>query len=53
AVLVMQSAMPVAVNTLIWVTEFGGDSARVAKTIVLSTLMSFVSLPAVLWLLTR
>ena len=50
-VLVLQSAMPVAVNTLIWVSEFGGDTARVAKTIVLSTLMSFVTLPAVLWLL--
>ncbi len=53
AVLVMQSAMPVAVNTLIWVTEFGGDGDRVAKTIVLSTLLSFVSLPTVLWLVTR
>ena len=50
-VLVMQSAMPVAVNTLIWVSEFGGDKARVAKTIVLSTMMSFLTLPAVLWLL--
>lgn len=53
AVLVLQSAMPVAVNTLIWVTEFGGDSARVARTIVLSTAMSFVSLPTVLWLVSR
>ncbi|MEL7357623.1 MAG: AEC family transporter [Cyanobacteria bacterium J06555_13] len=52
AVLVMQSAMPVAVNTLVWVNEFGGDSARVAKTIVLSTLLSLVSLPMVLWLVT-
>lgn len=53
AVLVMQSAMPVAVNTLIWVTEFGGDSDRVAKTIVLSTALSFASLPVVLWLVTQ
>ena len=52
-VLVLQSAMPVAVNTLIWVNEFGGDTARVAKTIVLSTMMSFVTLPAVLWLLSH
>ena len=52
AVLVMQSAMPVAVNTLIWVNEFGGDTARVAKTIVLSTLLSFATLPMVLWLVT-
>ncbi|MGB7084138.1 MAG: AEC family transporter [Phormidesmis sp.] len=53
AVLVMQSAMPVAVNTLIWVTELGGDTVRVARTIVLSTLLSFVSLPMVLWLVTH
>ncbi|PZO13406.1 MAG: transporter [Leptolyngbya foveolarum] len=52
-VLVMQSAMPVAVNTLIWVTELGGDTDRVAKTIVLSTIMSFATLPGVLWLMGR
>ncbi|MEO1391428.1 MAG: AEC family transporter [Cyanobacteria bacterium J06634_5] len=52
-VLVMQSAMPVAVNTLIWVTELGGDTVRVARTIVLSTVMSLGSLPVVLWLITR
>lgn len=51
AVLVMQSAMPVAVNTLIWVTELGGDTVRVAKTIVLSTLMSLITLPLVLSLI--
>ena len=53
AVLVMQAAMPVAVNTLIWVTELGGDTVRVAKTIVLSTVLSFASLPLALWLVTR
>ncbi|MBE9062567.1 AEC family transporter [cf. Phormidesmis sp. LEGE 11477] len=53
AVLVMQASMPVAVNTLIWVTEFGGDTARVARTIVLSTLLSFATLPVVLWLVVR
>ncbi len=53
SVLVIQSAMPVAVNTLIWVSEFGGDVRQVAKTIVLSTALSFLSLPVVLWLLTR
>lgn len=53
AVLVMQSAMPVAVNTLIWVAELGGDTVRVAKTIVLSTLMSLVTLPLVLSLITQ
>ena len=48
SVLVMQSAMPVAVNTLIWVTELGGDTVRVARTIVLSTIMSLVTLPLAL-----
>ncbi len=50
SVLVMQSAMPVAVNTLIWVAELGGDTAQVAKTVVISTVISLVSLPLVLWL---
>lgn len=49
-VLVLQAAMPVAVNSLIWVTELGGDRVRVARTIVLSTLLSFLTLPGVLWL---
>ncbi|MGF1513325.1 MAG: AEC family transporter [Elainellaceae cyanobacterium] len=52
-VLVIQAAMPVAVNSLIWVTELGGDRLRVAKTVVLSTLLSFVTLPVVLWLTGR
>lgn len=52
-VLVVQAAMPVAVNSLIWVTELGGDTVRVARTIVLSTLLSFFTLPTILWLLTR
>ena len=52
-VVVLQAAMPVAVNSLIWVTELGGDRRRVAGTIVLSTLLSFVTLPGVLWLVTR
>ncbi|NEP16096.1 MAG: AEC family transporter [Leptolyngbya sp. SIO4C1] len=49
-VLVLQSAMPVAVTSLIWVTEFGGNTIRVARTIVLSTLLSLATLPALLWL---
>ncbi|NEO84517.1 MAG: AEC family transporter [Spirulina sp. SIO3F2] len=49
-VLTLQSAMPVAVNALIWVTELGGDRTQVSRTVVLSTLLSFVSLPLVLWL---
>ena len=49
-VLVLQAAMPVAVNSLIWVTELGGDRTRVARTIVLSTFCSVLTLPMVLWL---
>lgn len=49
-VLVLQAAMPVAVNSLIWVTELGGDAVRVARTIVLSTMLSFLTLPGILWL---
>lgn len=49
-VLVMQGAMPTAVNTLVLVTEFGGDADLVARTIVASTLFAFATLPAVLWL---
>lgn len=50
-VLVLQSAMPTAVNAIVLVTEFGGDVAFVTRTIIASTLMSFVTLPIVLWLL--
>ncbi|MEO0948657.1 MAG: AEC family transporter [Cyanobacteria bacterium J06641_5] len=51
-VFVLQSAMPAAVNTVILVGEFGGDAPRVARTIVLSTLLSFVTLSLVLGLST-
>lgn len=50
-VLVIQAAMPVAVSSIIWVSELGGDTARVARTIVLSTMMSLVTLPLILGLL--
>ena len=52
-VVVLQAAMPVAVNSLIWVTELGGDTVRVARTIVISTLLSLGTLPIVLWLSNR
>ncbi|MBT9310907.1 AEC family transporter [Leptothoe kymatousa] len=52
-VVVLQAAMPVAVNSLIWVTELGGDTVRVARTIVVSTLLSLGTLPVVLWLSSR
>lgn len=49
-VLVLQSAMPVAVNTIVLVTEFGGDSVKVARTIVTTTLASLLTIPCILWL---
>jgi len=48
-VLVLQGAMPTAVSSLVYVAEFGGDAPRVARTIVVSTLLSFFTLPLVLW----
>lgn len=48
-VLVLQGAMPTAVNTFIWVTEFGGNADLVARVIVLSTLLSTITLPSLLW----
>lgn len=48
-VLVLDLAMPTAVNTVVLVTEFGGDAPRAARTVVVSTLMSFFTLPFVLW----
>lgn len=50
-VLVLQSAMPTAVNAFVLTTEFGGDAPRVARTIVVSTLTSFLTLPLVLFVL--
>ena len=50
-VLVLQSAMPTAVNSLILVTEFGGDRDFVARSIITSTLLSFITIPLILWLL--
>ncbi len=49
-VLVLQSAMPTAVNSFVIVSEFGGDRDLVARAIVTSTLISFITLPIVLWL---
>jgi malate permease and related proteins len=52
-VLVLQSAMPTAVSSLVLVSEFGGDKDFVARGIVTSTLMSFITLPLVLSLLLK
>lgn len=50
-ILIIQTAMPTAVNSLIMVKEFGGNSAMVARAIVLSTVMSFLTLPIILVLI--
>jgi hypothetical protein len=52
-VFILQSAMPAAVNSVVLVAEFGGDAGKVARTIVTSTFLSFLTLPLVLWLITR
>ena len=52
-VLVLQSAMPAAVSSIVLVTEFGGDGSRVAKTVTTTTFMSLVTLPLVVWLLEK
>jgi malate permease and related proteins len=50
-VLVLQTAMPTAVNSLILVTEFGGNKNFIARNIITSTVLSFLSIPFILWLL--
>jgi predicted permease len=52
-VLILQTAMPTAVNSLIMVTEFGGNAILVARTIIISTIISFISLPIVIWLISQ
>ena len=47
-ILVLQSAMPTAVNSFVIVSEFGGDKDLVAKAIVTSTVLSFITLPILL-----
>ncbi|MEL6441896.1 MAG: AEC family transporter [Cyanobacteria bacterium J06621_8] len=47
-VLILQSAMPTAVNSLVIVSEFGGNQDLVARAIITSTLCSFITLPLVL-----
>lgn len=47
-ILVLQSAMPTAVNSFVIVSEFGGDKDLVARAIVTSTVLSFITLPIML-----
>lgn len=50
-VLVLQSATPVAVNAFLLTREFGQDAARVARSVVVSTFLAFLTLPLVLFLI--
>jgi malate permease and related proteins len=51
-VLVLQTCMPTAVNTLVIAQEFGGNVNMIAKTIIISTLFSFATIPVVIGLVT-
>jgi len=44
-VLILQSAMPVAVNNVVLATEFGGNPSAVSRTVIVSTLSSFLTIP--------
>lgn len=50
-VFVLQCATPTAVNALLVAAEFGGDTGRAARAVVLSTILAFGSLPIVMWLM--
>lgn len=48
-VLVLESAMPSALASFLIVNEFGGDAARTTRVVIVSTLLSFLTLPLILW----
>uniref|UniRef100_UPI00307F885C AEC family transporter n=1 Tax=Thermus sp. TaxID=275 RepID=UPI00307F885C len=50
-VLVLQSATPIAVNAFLLTREFGQDATRVARSVVVSTFLAFLTLPLVLFLI--
>ena len=50
-VLVLQCATPTAVNALLITAEFGGDSRKAARVVVLSSLICFITIPVVMWLM--
>lgn len=50
-VVILQSTMPVAVFNYLIAARYGGEASEVAGTVVLSTLLSFLTLPALLWYL--
>lgn len=50
-VLVLQSAMPIAVNAFLMAGEFGGNAPRAARAVVASSVLSFATVPLVLLLI--
>lgn len=50
-VLILQSAMPTAISTAVLSTEFGGEVNQIVRTIILTTIFSFLTLPVILWLI--
>jgi predicted permease len=48
-VTIMQSAMPVAVFSYLFAVRYNRSPEEVAGTVVISTVLSFLTLPALLW----
>lgn len=48
-VLVLQSATPIAVNAFLMAGEFGGDGPRAARSVVVSSVLAFATIPLVLF----
>jgi len=48
-ILIMQSSMPIAVFSYLFAVRYNRQPEEVAGTVVLSTIMSFLLLPALLW----
>lgn len=50
-VLVLQCSTPTAVNALLITSEFGGDARKAARVVVLSSIICFLTIPIVMWLM--
>jgi len=48
-ILILQCSMPAAVTSFVMANELGGDGARTGQVVAVSTLLSFVTLPCILW----
>ena len=50
-VVVLQSSMPSALASFLIVNEFGGDATITSRVVIASTLLSFFTLPIILWVI--